>query len=53
MYLLFPVTGCVSEIILAELSEGILSQAQEEEMEKNKQDKKPKQTLRHAGEKYK
>lgn len=42
MYLLFPVTGCVSDIILAEFSERILSQAQEEEMEKNKTKKQNK-----------
>lgn len=39
VYLLFPVTGCMSDIILAEFSERILSQAQGEEMEKNKQTK--------------
>lgn len=39
VYLLFPVTGCMSDIILAEFSERILSQAQKEEMEKNRQTK--------------
>lgn len=34
-----PVTGCMSDIILAEFSERILSQLQKEEMEKNKQTK--------------
>lgn len=41
VYLLFPVTGCMSDIILAEFSERILSQAQKEEMEKKQTDKKP------------
>ena len=52
VYLLFPVTGCMSDIILAEFSERILSQAQGEEMEKTNR-LKTKQTLRHAREKYK
>lgn len=52
VYLLFPVTGCMSDIILAEFSERILSQAKRKKWKKTNR-LKTKQTLRHAREKYK